>query len=210
MDEQKTDFAQEYVKDSRMKFLFLSILLLASMVINGVLSWKIADLQQESEITSVILDQTKKALKDSNDASAEKTSAALMHGVYQVNRKQARELAKLEIKYSKKYHIDLAIGLAISAQESKWNTRAVSYNSTSYGVKQIHCAVWCKELGVTKADLMDPEKNIELGYKILAQYLKQHGSMEKALMAYYGSTAKWENEQYMAQIMNRARLFDFS
>ena len=157
-------------------------------------------------MTQEVLEQTQKALEDTSNNSSSKVGAALMKGVYGV--KDARRIAELEIKYAKKYNIPVAYGLAISAQESQWNIKAISYNGTSYGIKQIHCKVWCKEFGVTQKDLFDPEKNIELGYKILAQYKAQYGSMDRALMAYYGSTRQWENEEYLASVKRKARLFE--
>lgn len=206
MTQQSVDFAQEYVKDSRLKFILVTLLLLVSFSINGILSYKVLDLQQQQSVTTEVLEQTQKALQESNDKSSEKVGAALMKGVYGV--RNARTIAALEIKYAKKYNIPVSYGLAISAQESKWNAKAVSYNGTSFGIKQIHCKVWCGHFGVTKKDLFDVEKNIELGYKILAQYRDQYGDMDRALMAYYGSTRQWENEEYLADVKRKALLFE--
>lgn len=186
--------------------ILLGVLLALSMMCNAVLSWKLIEAKNESEVTQEILEQTQSALEDTSSKSAHKVGTALMKAVYGV--KDAQKLAALELKYAHKYDIPVQYGMAISAQESRWDIRAVSYNNTSFGIKQIHCKVWCEYFGVSKEELFDPEVNIELGYKILALYRDQYGSIDRALMAYYGSTRQWENEEYLANVKRKARLFE--
>lgn len=205
----QVNFAQEYVTDSRIKFLALALLLAISLVLNGVLTYKALGYKSDLAQTQQALQQTQKALKDSNDDSDVKTSAALMHGVYNVPMKQALKLAKWEVKYSRKYNIDLKYGLAISAQESRWVAKAVSPNDSSLGIKQVNCHSWCEHFGVTRKDLFNPEKNIELGYRILAENRQRYGSMDKAILAYYGSTSQAENQEYLGYVLMKLRLFDF-
>lgn len=119
---------------------------------------------------------------------------------------QVDEMAGYELKYSKINHIDPAIGLAISMQESNFNPNAVSYTGCCLGQKQINFSAHKKEYGIkTRKELLDPEYNIQLGYRLMADNVDRYGTMGKALQHYYGSTDSRENILYMKSVMSKAK-----
>ena len=111
----------------------------------------------------------------------------------------ALRIAHREIKYSTQYKVPLHIGLAISAKESTFNPKAVSYNGTSYGLKQVHRAVWASNVSLQKLTQLD--YNTNLGYKIIREYYDLTGSYTKALRRYYGATNALENDKYSNHVV---------
>lgn len=119
---------------------------------------------------------------------------------------QVDKMAGYELKYSKINHIDPAIGLAISMQESNFNPNAVSYTGCCLGQKQINFSAHREEYGIkTRKELLDPEYNIQLGYRLMADNVDRYGTMGKALQHYYGSTDSRENIIYMKSVMSKAK-----
>lgn len=123
-----------------------------------------------------------------------------------VSKLEALRIAHAEIKYAEKYQVPLHFGLAISAKESTFISSATSYNNTSHGLKQIHRAVWAKNLSVN--ELKDLHYNTSLGYKILKEYKITTGNYASAFKRYYGSTNPEENTKYSNDVMRLATRFE--
>lgn len=114
---------------------------------------------------------------------------------------QADTIAKAEVKWSKHYKVPLHIGLATTWQESHFKPMATSPTGPK-GPKQI-ALKWNGEFcGLDSSNVYDIDKNIECGYKVVAQHYKNTHSWKKSLELYYGGTAK-ENEEYMLTVMGR-------
>ena len=114
---------------------------------------------------------------------------------------QANTIAKSEVKWSKRYSVPLYIGLAKTWQESHFKPMATSPTGPK-GIKQI-ALKWNGEFcGLNSSNVYDIDKNIECGYKVVAQHYKSTHSWKKSLEMYYGGTAK-ENEEYMLTVMGR-------
>lgn len=88
--------------------------------------------------------------------------------------------AELVAKYARKHHIPVRLLAALIYVESSGKTNAVS-RCGAVGLMQINIRVW----HYTKAEMMDPEKNIEVGTHILGTYVYQRGWKE-GLHAYNG------------------------
>lgn len=116
---------------------------------------------------------------------------------------RAQALARLEIQYSKKYHIPLAVGLAISSVESNFNTNAVSYNGSSFGIKQVNYHAWQSKYQISKERLFNPALNMDLGYYILAKNLQTSHSLKRAIQLYLYS-APSDNVAYMDKVLGKA------
>lgn len=112
-------------------------------------------------------------------------------------------IAALEVKYANAYNVPLEIGLAITLTESTFNPKAKSPTGP-LGLKQIAFTYWDKECSLSsRTQLLDVDRNIECGYRIISKLHKSTGSWEKALKRYYGGSAE-ENMKYMLTVMRRA------
>lgn len=157
-----------------------------------------------------------KALKDTQETllgqeseAAKKAAARLIQNLYNVPKKDAMQIAEWEVKYSRQYDIPLHIGLAITAKESGFNCYQVSSNGSSFGCKQINCFWWCKKFNTTKNELLtDREKNIEFGYKVLAENIARTGSLKAGLAAYLGTGDPVQDQQYAANILEKSKKFE--
>jgi soluble lytic murein transglycosylase-like protein len=121
--------------------------------------------------------------------------------------KQADFYARLEIKHSNRKQIPTSIGIALSVVESRYNAKAVSYDGSSFGIKQINLNVWQSKYKFTLNDLKNPEYNIKIGYDMLAMHKKEYGSIEGALKRFRGSTNPATNQEYMVKIVKIAKKY---
>lgn len=113
------------------------------------------------------------------------------------------KIARLEAKYASQYNVPLEIGLAITLTESTFNPNAKSPTGPA-GLKQIAFSYWDKECSLSsRKQLMEVDRNIECGYRIISKLHTQTGSWEKALKRYYGGSSE-ENMKYMLTVMRRA------
>lgn len=120
---------------------------------------------------------------------------------------KAKILAEAHIDAAIKHKVAISIGLAINKQETHFDCSLTSYNNTSYGCMQINYNAQKEELGIkSKQELFDPEKNIDYGYQVIANKIKQsNGDIRQALWRYYG----WKKEQtfhltYAVQVLEKA------
>ena len=98
-----------------------------------------------------------------------------------VNADTARNVAALVHKNAQIYGRDPNLVLAIIAEESGFDPKAVS-NVGAVGLMQV-MPHWKKVLGIT-GDLTDPETNIRAGLQILGFYLEMFLDLDMALTAY--------------------------
>lgn len=105
-----------------------------------------------------------------------------------------------------RHGLDFALALAIPSVESSFNPNAISYTDCCLGLYQVHLRIWSQEKpGLTRDDLFNPYRNIEVGQEILKEYQVKAGSIPKALERYYGSTVPDENVAYAQKVLNRSR-----
>ena len=98
-----------------------------------------------------------------------------------VNLDLARSVASMVHKNAQIYGRDPNLVLAIIAEESGFDSKAVS-GVGAVGLMQV-MPHWKKVLGIT-GDLTDPETNIRAGLQILGFYLEMYQDLEMALTAY--------------------------
>ncbi len=80
------------------------------------------------------------------------------------------------------YGIDPALVFAIIEQESQYDTYAVNDDEGCLGLMQIKT---CNLIPYGLDKPFDPIENTRVGIQILAERLREHGNIEKALMAYH-------------------------
>ncbi|MBS1151022.1 MAG: Lytic transglycosylase, catalytic [Myxococcaceae bacterium] len=98
-----------------------------------------------------------------------------------INPELARSVAALVHKDAQLYGRDPNLVLAIIAEESAFDPKAIS-NVGAVGLMQV-MPHWKRVLGIT-GDLKDPDLNIRAGLQILGFYLEMYGDVEMALTAY--------------------------
>lgn len=98
-----------------------------------------------------------------------------------INPELARSVAAIVHKDAQLYGRDPNLVLAIIAEESAFDPKAVS-NVGAVGLMQV-MPHWKRVLGIT-GDLKDPDTNIRAGLQILGFYLEMYGDLEMALTAY--------------------------
>ena len=98
-----------------------------------------------------------------------------------VNLDMARNVASLVHKNAQIYGRDPNLVLAIIAEESGFDPKAIS-SVGAVGLMQV-MPHWKKVLGIT-GDLTDPETNIRAGLQILGFYLEMYQDLDMALTAY--------------------------
>ncbi len=98
-----------------------------------------------------------------------------------LNAETARSVAALVHKNAQIYGRDPNLVLAIIAEESGFDPKAVS-NVGAVGLMQV-MPHWKRVLGIT-GDLTDPDTNIRAGLQILGFYLEMYQDLDMALTAY--------------------------
>jgi soluble lytic murein transglycosylase-like protein len=108
---------------------------------------------------------------------------------------QVRHLIRVSERAAARHGLPPELLLAIVETESGFNAAARS----RYGarglmqvVPRFHPAVVAEVGGLHRLD--EPEANIEAGAKILASYVEQSGSVDKALLRYSGGARKYANK----------------
>lgn len=85
---------------------------------------------------------------------------------------------------SYKYGVDPALILAIIAQESRGNPRAVS-KAGAIGLMQVMPYMAKRLCGYTRYDLFDPVKNIDCGTKLLSYLKGRVETLQDIIASYY-------------------------
>ena len=95
-----------------------------------------------------------------------------------------------------------AVIKAVIEVESRGNPRAIGKRG-EVGLMQVHPATG-RALGYSRAELFDPEKNVEAGEKYLAMLLEQFGDIETALAAYNAGPGRWrKGRAYARKVLDR-------
>jgi soluble lytic murein transglycosylase len=97
------------------------------------------------------------------------------------------------MKIVKLHHSDPKLVAAIITVESNWKPKAVS-NKGAIGLMQVLPTSGKIYAGVSRADLFDPEKNIQVGCKILKMYQRQSKTLGEALAKYSGGAANYHRK----------------
>lgn len=130
------------------------------------------------------------------DASAKWVSS--YHGV---KLDAAKQYAWLAMVRSAEIGVPFETIMAVYSNESEFKARAVSYNNTSYGIGQVHLRIWGPYFNISKADLLDPVKNIFYSTEIMRIYKREVGGNRYAMLKrYYGSTRPDENVWYADRV----------
>ena len=106
-------------------------------------------------------------------------------------------------KSAEEYDVSPYLVMAVIKAESGFDSTVVS-NKGAQGLMQImpETAQWCTDMmGITKADLFEPEHNIKMGTWYLHYLIERFGGrVDVALAAYNagpGKVAEWlENDEY--------------
>lgn len=86
------------------------------------------------------------------------------------------------MRYTAAYDVDQRLIAAIIWKESKWDSRAIGDSGRSVGLMQLHESGMGH--GLTAAERMDPNRNLEIGIRGFRSYLERFGSVEAALAAF--------------------------
>jgi len=107
---------------------------------------------------------------------------------------------------SKRHNVPFSIGLAVAWQESHFKPNAVSPTGPR-GLYQVAYTHWKDVCSLSSREqLMRLDKNIDCGYRALAQYKKRYGTWELALYHYHGHPTDLAlNRKYSLTVMARAR-----
>ena len=103
------------------------------------------------------------------------------------------------------------LAMAVAKQES--NLRMVVGDAGKsiglFQIKEIAARQYCKGIATTKFELMDVQKNIECGYRILTTIKMRHKCTKKTLAIYNAGHSKkkldgkYKNQKYVNQVLAR-------
>lgn len=123
---------------------------------------------------------------DEKKAAEEKYArglAAYIRSVnYNVEKKEARDMAEDFVKYAKRYKVDETIVMAIAQNESCYYSDVVSSEDFK-GLMQTGDGL-ARNAGYEPQDLFDPEISIKVGARYFGIKLKEFGDTRLALTAY--------------------------
>ena len=133
------------------------------------------------------------------------------------------------LRFSKLYNLNPDVVLSIIKVESDFHPYTIEVNFRHYhrsivlksyfravsvayrlgdnidlGYMQVNYKYWGRKLGLTKADLLNPEINIQAGCYILYTLLKKYKSYAKAVRHYHSSNY-YLGTRYMLKV---ARVYD--
>jgi soluble lytic murein transglycosylase-like protein len=96
-------------------------------------------------------------------------------------------VAAMVTQAAQQYGVPVNVALGIASHESGFNPTATHTNTngtTDYGVMQLNDTV-LQTYGLTPAQALDPQTNIDTSMKLLSSYLnKYNGNVDTALWAY--------------------------
>ena len=127
---------------------------------------------------------------------------------WRVDEADVREYVSLAFSSAREHEVDPLLVLAIIATESSFNPRARS-KAGAEGLMQVHTRVHKDKLkrhGGPKA-VFDPAVNIDVGSKILKQYLDRYGRPQRALKAYVGAADLPHDHGYASKVLKRKAEF---
>lgn len=96
---------------------------------------------------------------------------------------EASKIVSLVHRFAFEYGVDPALVFRIIRVESNYNRRAISH-CNARGLMQV-VPRWHREK-IQNRDLYDPSVAVEVGVRVISEYIEKYGSEELALRAYYG------------------------
>lgn len=123
------------------------------------------------------------------------------NAVFQKKYPEFSQIVKITYNRSRDYGFHPNLILAVMQVESGFNPLAIS-TAGAYGLMQVHYGVWKDELKIDKSMIFNIAYNIELGLKILKQYVDlSEGNLKRALFL-YNNGYKYNNGSYVAKVSN--------
>lgn len=111
------------------------------------------------------------------------------------------KISEVVFRKSIEHDINPDLILALIEIESAFKPYSVS-NRGAYGLMQINYKVWKDELKINASRIFDIEYNVELGIRILKNYLKvANGDLMKALHL-YNNGYLYNNEKYKYKVIS--------
>ena len=96
---------------------------------------------------------------------------------YNIDGPKRERVARAIIRSSRKYDLDPRLAASIMIVESRANPFAIS-EAAAVGIMQIHLATWGQKADQEGINLFKIEDNVDLGVRILKDYVKRFGIWE--------------------------------
>ena len=107
------------------------------------------------------------------------------------------DLSLLTARYARRSQVPAQIVAAQVAVESSCRSYVVS-PAGAVGLMQVNTRVW----NYTRADMFDPDRNLNAGTQILAGYIRQSGNVRDGLRHYYGiSEGSSASDEYADKVL---------
>jgi len=122
---------------------------------------------------------------------------------YRVARNATRELVALAYQAGARSGVDPLLIIAVIAVESRFNPIAQS-DGGAMGLMQVIPHYHADKLGA--GSVLDPETNIQLGARVLKEYLRRGGTEVAGLQLYNGSSGDPDNGYAQRVLAEKQRL----
>jgi hypothetical protein len=125
--------------------------------------------------------------------------------VFKVHGARRERVAQAILQSSRKYNLDPRLVASIIIVESRGNPFAIS-ESDAVGVMQIHVPTWARTVDEEGIDLFNIEDNVDLGTRILRDYVERYGR-DEGVKRYIGwrpgNAASLQNaEGYLRKVLH--------
>ena len=101
-------------------------------------------------------------------------------------------------KAARDHHVPARLVAAVVVTESSCRPDAIS-PAGAVGLMQVNTRVW----NYTRADMFDPDRNLNAGTQILAGYIRQSGNVRDGLRHYYGiSEGSSASDEYADKVLS--------
>jgi soluble lytic murein transglycosylase-like protein len=125
---------------------------------------------------------------------------------YRVSSAATREFVDVALREARRHELDPLLILALIAIESRFNPVAQSHYG-AMGLMQVIPRFHREKLdGARDAVLLDPRTNIQLGTRVLKEYIRRGGTEVAGLQLYNGAAADPTNAYANRVIGERERL----
>jgi soluble lytic murein transglycosylase-like protein len=110
-------------------------------------------------------------------------------------------LAESAARYARAYHLPARIVAATIFTESSCRPEAIS-DAGAVGLMQVNTRVW----PYSRREMLDPDRNLQVGTAILAQYVQSTGNLRDGLRLYFGvSPDSTASDEYADKVLSMAR-----
>jgi len=139
-----------------------------------------------------------------HDREIDAVSAAVAKR-YRVARDATRGLVALAYQAGARSGVDPLLIIAVIAVESRFNPIAQS-DGGAMGLMQVIPHYHADKLGTAGGSVLDPETNIQLGARVLKEYLRRGGTEVAGLQLYNGSSGDPDNAYAQRVLAEKQRL----